>query len=164
LHWAYVSKEWSEVAFWNLTCDHCVSLTKESICHAAMMGCTCIVELHLQDTNFKVEYVQDALVEVCTHGQHNIAALLLKDHHIDSMKMYTALVRHSVAPHVLRVLLEYPRIDPREFGNKWLIHAVGKGWIDIIKLLLVDDRVDPRDIDNRGDYCDNSFDMQLSAL
>jgi hypothetical protein len=52
LHWAYVSKEWSEVAFWNLTCDSCVSFTKVSICQAAMMGRTCIVGLHLQDTNF----------------------------------------------------------------------------------------------------------------
>ena len=125
MHWVHVSEEWSEVAFWYLTCDHRVSLTKESICHAAM-GRTRIVELHLQDTNFKVEYVQDALVEVCTRGRHNIAALLLKDHHVDSMKMYAALVRYSVAPHVLEVLLEFPRIDPREFGNKWLMHAVEK--------------------------------------
>jgi hypothetical protein len=91
-----------------------------------MMGSTRIVKLHLQDTNFKVEYVQDALVEICTHGRHNIAALLLKDHRIDSMKLYAALVCYSVAPHELRVLLEYPRIDPREFGNKWLMHAVEK--------------------------------------
>jgi hypothetical protein len=37
----------------------------------------------------------------------------------------------------------------------------GKGWIGTIKLLLVDDRVGPRDIDDRGDYCDNSFDIAV---
>jgi hypothetical protein len=63
------------VAFWNLTCDSRVSFTKESICQAAMMGRTRIVELHLQDTNFKAEYVHDALVEACTRGRQktNIA-------------------------------------------------------------------------------------------
>jgi hypothetical protein len=161
LDWLYVSKEWSEVAFWNLTRDSRVSFTKESICQAARMGCTRIVELHLYNTNFKAEYVQAALVEACTHGRHNIAALLLKDFRIDSMKTYAALVHCSVDPNVIRVLLEYPRIDPSEFGNKWLMHAVGKGWTDIIKLLLADGRVDPRDIDDRGDYHDNSFDIAV---
>ena len=96
-----------------------------------MMSRTRLVELHLQDTNFKAEYVQDALVEACTRGRHNIAALLLKDHCIDSMK-HAALVRYSVAPHVLRVLLEYPWIDPCEFGNKWLMHAEEKGWMIVL--------------------------------
>jgi hypothetical protein len=75
LDWLHVSKEWSEVAFWNLTRDSRVPFTEASICQAARMGCTRIVELHLYNTNFKAEYVQAALVQACTHGQHNIAAL-----------------------------------------------------------------------------------------
>jgi len=161
LDWLYISKEWSKAAFWNLPHDSRVHFTQKSICQAAFRGNTRVVELHLQDTNFKAEYVQEALVTACGYNQPEIVALILKDCRIFAMEFAT-LVHCSVQnPAVIRVLLADCRIDPSIFGNSWLKQAVANGWIDIIKLLLADDRVDPRDVDDLGDYCDNSFDIAV---
>ncbi len=162
LDWLYISKEWSEVAFWNLTRDSRVHFTKNSICRAVRLGWTRVVELHLQNINFQAEYVHEALVVACVYDQHNIAALLLKDNRIYSMKTFDLLVHHANKQNVINVLLKDSRIDPSMFGNKWLMRAVENGWIDTIELLLADDRVDPRDIDDRGEYCENSFDKAVA--
>ena len=146
-----VSRHWNRNIGWNLV-ERQKRLT-QAIMAAATAGRTSelksLLDLSLKIMPYRLELIESARIAAIKGGHIDTLSLLLADpvQYFDSMPLYYAAT--SGNPHIVKLLLSVREI--KGFDDALLV-ASEKGFADVVKLLLVDGRANPKYRDTHNSY------------
>ena len=114
-----------------------------SIRNACKNGHLEIVKLLLKDPRVDPSaYSNEAIRNACKNGNLEIVKLLLKDPRVDPSDTADIASRLACSNNhidVVKILLEHPKVNP----NNLILSAVEKGSVEMVKLLLSKENIDP---------------------
>jgi hypothetical protein len=115
----------------------------EAIRNACYLGHLEIVKLLLKDPRVDPSaYNNEAIRNACKNGHLEIVKLLLVDPRVDpsvSADISSRLSMENGHIDVVKILLEHPKVNP----NNLILTAVEKGSVEMVKLLLSKENIDP---------------------
>jgi len=85
----------------------------------------------------------NTLIRTVKRGHSKVLSLLLKDKRVDPSVNNSKVLQMSKSAANLILLLKDGRVDPTVDDNNILLHAATRGYVEVVRLLLADPRVDP---------------------